>query len=277
MGERALTFSVDGRFITDLAREWLFYEGKDFDKVMELLLSCMGGTDMAPEKLKRYAEDVLLGRAEFSGSTADDSFHMTVFDPEEQPKVPERFDIFRRLPAEMKKRKEAEAERNKYMEWYAIAMEHVPEYAKKRVLEETGQQIESKYGNDALSSFMERMLDEEEHSTGDYGWLAPDGEFYEVDWGNHQEWAQRYIEESFPEVAEDDETDMQTKCNVGLIGAGDWLVERGWVLLHNPSQGIAMPTKNPVKRYTKAQKEFLYDYYMERGKEKEANAIYEED
>lgn len=58
--------------------------------------------------------------------------------------------------------------------------------------------------------------------------------------------------------------DLQTKCNVGLIGAGDWLVERGWVLLHNPRRGIAFPTKNPVKEYTKAQKEFLYDYYMER-------------
>ena len=58
---------------------------------------------------------------------------------------------------------------------------------------------------------------------------------------------------------------------------GDWLVERGWVLLHNPSQGIAFPTRNPAKRYTKAQKEFLYDYYMERKCQKEANAVYEED
>lgn len=55
------------------------------------------------------------------------------------------------------------------------------------------------------------------------------------------------------------------------------LVERGWVLLHNPSQGIAFPTKNPVKEYTKAQKEFLYDYYMERDCKKEANAIWQED
>lgn len=69
---------------------------------------------------------------------------------------------------------------------------------------------------------------------------------------------------------------LQTKCNVGLIGAGDWLVERGWVLLHNPSRGIAFPTKNPVKEYTKAQKEFLYDYYMERDCKKEANAIWKE-
>ena len=144
-------------------------------------------------------------------------------------------------------------------------------------MNETGQCIESHPKDEWLSSFMERMLDEEEHSTGDYGWLAPDGTFHEVEWGNHQEWAQNYIEENFPELADDSDVDLQQNCNVGLIGAGDWLVERGWILLHSPSQGIAFPTRNPLKRYTKAQQEFLYDYYMERGKEKEANSVYSEE
>lgn len=40
--------------------------------------------------------------------------------------------------------------------------------------------------------------------------------------------------------------------------------------------GIAYPTKNSVREYTKAQKEFLYDYYMERGCKEEANAIWKE-
>lgn len=272
----SLSFNIQGKFITRLAREWLFYEGKDIELVMDLLLSCMGGTDMKPEELKRYAEDILLGRADFDGNTADGTFHMTTYDPSEQPEVPEQFDIFRRLSVEIARRKKAEEERDRYREWYSVAMEYVPEFAQNEVLEETGQPIKSRYGNDMLGSFMERMMDKKEHSTEDYGWLEPDGTFHEVEWGNHQEWAQRYIEENFPEVAEDDDVDMQTKCNVGLIGAGDWLVERGWVLPHSPSQGIAQPTKNPVKRYTKKQQEFLYDYYMERGKEREANAVYEE-
>ena len=272
----SLSFNIQGKFITRLAREWLFYEGKDIELVMDLLLSCMGGTDMKPEELKRYAEDILLGRADFDGNTADGTFHMTTYDPSEQPEVPEQFDIFRRLSVEIARRKKAEEERDRYREWYSVAMEYVPEFAQNEVLEETGQPIKSRYGNDMLGSFMERMMDKKEHSTEDYGWLEPDGTFHEVEWGNHQEWAQRYIEENFPEVAEDDDVDMQTKCNVGLIGAGDWLVERGWVLLHSPSQGIAQPTKNPVKRYTKKQQEFLYDYYMERGKAREANAVYEE-
>lgn len=270
----ALSFNVQGEFITKLAREWLFCEEKDIEKVMDLLLSCMNGTDMKPEELKRYAEDVLLGRADFTGNTADGTFCMTTYDPSEQPDVPEYFDIFKRLSAEIEKRKKVEKERDRYMKWYSVAMEHVPEYAKNKVLKETGQPTESRYGNDMLGSFMERIMDEKEYSTGDYGWLEPDGTFHEVDWGNHQEWAQRYIEENFPEMAEDDDVDMQIKCNVGLIGAGDFLVEKGWVLMHNPSQGIAIPTKNPAKRYTKKQQEFLYDYYMERGKEGEASAVW---
>ncbi len=60
------------------------------------------------------------------------------------------------------------------------------------------------------------------------------------------------------------------------IGAGDYLAERGWVLLHNPSQGIAEPTRTLRRNYTKAQKEFLYDYYMERNKENKANEVWEE-
>lgn len=273
-----LSFNIEGEFITKLAREWLFDEGKDYEKVMDLLLSCMGGTDMAENKLKRYAEDVLLGRAEFSGNTADQSFRMTVYEPEEQPEIPEQFNIFKRLSAEIKRRKEAEGERDKYKEWYSVAMEYVPEYARNQGLEEIGQPKESRYEDDALDSFMKRMLDEEEHSTGDYGWLEPDGTFHEVDWGNHQIFAEKYIRENMTEddwIAAGVHLPGQFKSD-NLHSFGDYLVERGWVLLHNPSQGIAIPTKNAVKRYTKAQKEFLYDYYMERGKETEANAVYDE-
>lgn len=274
---KQLTFNVQGEFITQLAREWFFIERRPFEEVMDLLLSCMCGTDMSEKELKRKAEDVLLGRAEFSGSTADGTFCMTVYDADESPDVPDWFNIFNQYSEEVRKRKEAEKETEKYMEWYNVAMEYVPESLKNEVRRETGQPIESRYGSDMLAGFMERMLDEEKHSTEDYGWLDPSGTFYEVEWGNHQEWAQNYIEENFPEVADDSEVDMQVKCNVGLIGAGDWLVERGWILLHSPSQGIAFPTRNPLKRYTKAQQEFLYDYYMERGKEKEANSVYQED
>ena len=149
----------------------------------------------------------------------------------------------------------------------------------KKDREETGQQIESRYSSDMLSEIMECMLDGKEHSTADYGWLAPDGTFHEVEWGNHQEWANNYLKEHLSEEEQkaaliEINLSAMTKSGVDIIGAADYLVRRGWVLLHNPSWGIAVPTKNPMKRFTKPQKEFLYDYYMERGKEKEASAVY---
>lgn len=58
--QKTLCFSVQGEFITNLAREWLFCEGKDFDKIIDLLESCMCGTDMSEKKIRRYAEDILL-------------------------------------------------------------------------------------------------------------------------------------------------------------------------------------------------------------------------
>ncbi|MCQ4866907.1 hypothetical protein [Blautia sp.] len=276
MGEvREVSFDVRGEFITQMAKEWFFVENRGYDKVMELLLSCMEGTEQSEKELKRLAEDILLGRAALVGSTRDNTYHMEVYEPDEQPEQPEWFNVFIKMSDLMSKLKDTEKELQKIQGWYAVAMEYVPEYKRNDVLKETDQPIESRYGNSQLSDFMERMMDEEEHTTEDYGWLEPNGTFHEVEWGRHQEWATEYVKENFPE--EYKEISMQSNTGTGLIGEGDWLVEKGWVLLHSPSQGIAQPTRNPVKRYTKAQQEFLYDYYQERNREKEANAVYEEE
>ena len=276
MGEvREVSFDVRGEFITQMAKEWFFVENRGYDKVMELLLSCMEGTEQSEKELKRLAEDILLGRAALVGSTRDNTYHMEVYEPDEQPEQPEWFNVFIKMSDLMSKLKDTEKELQKIQGWYAVAMEYVPEYKRNDVLKETDQPIESRYGNSQLSDFMERMMDEEEHTTEDYGWLEPNGTFHEVEWGRHQEWATEYVKENFPE--EYKEISMQSNTGTGLIGEGEKQKEKGWVLLHSPSQGIAQPTRNPVKRYTKAQQEFLYDYYQERNREKEANAVYEEE
>lgn len=81
-------------------------------------------------------------------------------------------------------------------------------------------------------------------------------------------------EEHFTAMVEINASGM-AKSSTDIIGAADYLVRRGWVLLHNPSQGIAIPTRDLTRKYTKAQKEFLYDYYMQRKCTREANAIWE--
>lgn len=69
-----LSFNVQGEFITQTAREWFYLEKKPFNKVKELLLSCMCGTNISKETLNQYAEDILKFKRKFIGSTKDNTF-----------------------------------------------------------------------------------------------------------------------------------------------------------------------------------------------------------
>lgn len=143
----------------------------------------------------------------------------------------------------------------------------IPRYLKEEIGNELDEDLTatSPTVSRTLDSYMKRMLDTEEHTTEDYGWLEPSGKFHAVEWGEHQKWAYEYLKRSSTEE----------KMPV-LYEAGDVLTKKGWVLLHNPAQGVAMATINPRRDYTKAQKEFLFSYYMERNCEKEANEIWRE-
>lgn len=269
---RNLSFNVYGEYITQIAREWFYYGEKSLDKIIELLMDSMSGTDASEAQLRRYAEDILIGRAALKGSTAAGTYHLEVYGPGEEEPMLGCMNIWKQV----ERRKDLEKGIERATERWNKAMEFLPEVTQREIRIMLGEETEEDRQTEAVESYIKRMADKDEHTTGDYGWLEPNGIFHEAEWGEHQEWAQSYIDENFPEEAENSDVSMQMKCNVGLIGAADWLVERGWVLLHNPSQGIAFPTKNLVREYTKAQKEFLYDYYMERNCEKEANTIWQE-
>lgn len=103
-----------------------------------------------------------------------------------------------------------------------------------------------------------------DQKTADYGWLSPTGQFFEVPWGEHQDWATKHIKET------GEYESLSLKERICADGLGDVLMNRGWVLLHNPRHGLAHPTKKPEKRFTKAQMDFLFDYYMIREEKEEA-------
>ncbi len=72
----AVAFSVEGDFITDLARSWFFDEKKDYEVSEQLLLSCMlVDTSSMPEieiralddERKRICLDIIEGRSRFQG------------------------------------------------------------------------------------------------------------------------------------------------------------------------------------------------------------------
>ena len=241
-------------------------------------MDSMTGTDTPEAQIRRYAEDILLGRAALKGSTAAGTYHLETYEPGEEEQMPQSMNIWK----EVERRKKAEKDLRRMIERWDVAMDHISESAQREIRKELGEETAEDRQQDALDGFMKRMMDEEDHTTEDYGWLEPDGTFHGVGWGDHQEWANNYLEEKLTEeerfnaMIEINASGM-AKCSADIVGAGDYLIRRGWVLLHNPSQGIAIPTRDFSREYTKAQKEFLYDYYMERNCKKEANAIWQED
>ena len=56
----------------------------------------------------------------------------------------------------------------------------------------------------------------------------------------------------------------------------DVLVVRWWALLNNQGNGVAFVTSSDDKPLTKAQREFLYGYYSDRGLWKQAEQYLEE-
>ncbi len=265
---RNLSFRVEGEFITRLAREKVYLEC-DMAYAMQLLLSCMDGTDLEEFELRQMAFSIINGEARLKGTYPGEDYGFEYLESKD-----EKYDLasyISKLRSECEKAKE---ESEKMTGWYNIAMNHVPEYKWDDVLVETGQKKPDRtsFGNSLLDGFMKRMMDEEEHTTEDYGWLEPNGTFHGVEWGEHTKWADDWLCEN---LTEDEYEKVEEEYY--LSSGGDALVDRGWVLLHNPSHGIAFPTRKETGRYTKAQKEFLYDYYMERNCEKEANAVYQEE
>lgn len=275
--EGTLTFDVQGEFITQLAREWFYNGEKSFDKIMEMLTLCMVNEDIPEAQTRRHAEDVLIGRAALKGSTREGTYHLEVYELGEEEQLTGKMNIWK----EVERRKKAEKDLRRMIERWDVAMDYISEETKRTIRKELGEETAEDRQQDELDSLIKRMMDEEEHTTDDYGWLEPNGTFHAVEWGNHQEWANDYLdknltqEEQFAAMVEINASGMTKSCP-DVIGAADYLVRRGWVLLHNPYQGIAIPTRDTARAYTKAQKEFLYDYYMERNCEKEANEVWEE-
>lgn len=64
MSER-LNFSIDGEFLTNVARDWFWNMNKPYKKCEELLFSCMEGGD--EEEKRRVCQDIIEGRKKLVG------------------------------------------------------------------------------------------------------------------------------------------------------------------------------------------------------------------
>lgn len=99
---------------------------------------------------------------------------------------------------------------------------------------------------------IEDVKEIENKSKENYGWLAPDGTFHPVKFGNHQAWATKYLSELY----------RKGEISYEQVGhknvyADNFLIDMGWILIHNPHRYGFKITRNLSKIVTKKQKDYL--------------------
>ena len=276
MKEKKLTmsFNISGEFVTRTAREWFFYENKPYETVEELLFSCMCGTDLPTEELKRMAQEIILGRSEFKGWSGDNTFEYVKLENSAELNI---FTEYSKLAQKNKElNKDLKTLNDRFLNLCGAINDITYGYS-----EEAIQQIENNNDKKRLVDMLRAVGDckisyspmtgysilddylEASKTDNNYGWLSPNGEFHPVDWCEHQEWAELQVEKMG--LCDEFEKWNDTESHSMQLW-GDFLCEKGWILLHNPARGTAKVTRNESKRITKAQSEFLFNYYTDRGK-----------
>lgn len=107
----------------------------------------------------------------------------------------------------------------------------------------------------------------------DYGWLTPEGKYLPTPFAEHNERALEIIEQNSWGA------DFELKKQTGRFSdyeAVDYLCKyRNYVLFHGSSQEVPRLTKSSL-RTTKAQREFIFEFYLERNLAQLAYAYFNE-
>lgn len=281
---RSMHFSVQGELITRLAREKVFYENPPRIKyAIDLLMSCLESDQMSEGDRLLLAVKILNGEARIVGTYPEDDYGVEMLEKPEG-----KFNLMERIERVAQEVEDLKKERRELSDKLACVAEELDLSPwKMRAINRTWR---TDYGGendifdvdpsdgcgedpllsvlkrfsgsedgeeDPVADFIERMNSDTED---DYGWLAPDGTFYPVEFASHQSWAWKKLME----------LGAIEKYDLNAGNAGDKLVEMGWALLHNPGMGTAFVTSSDAKPLTKKQKDFLFDYYTKRNKHRKA-------
>jgi hypothetical protein len=108
---------------------------------------------------------------------------------------------------------------------YPLAFENKPVPAKERTRGEYEADIAdcSRALERRVEKAAKKIQPDRTSTESDTGWLRPDGKFFEVGFMGHERWAIEYAEKHYPYNA--------------VVYGGDFLIKKGWILLHSPSQG----------------------------------------
>lgn len=257
---RRISFSITGEWLTDYIRRSVMYEEKNYEWAKQTLAEILAHNGLDEKRIVKITQDVLLGRGRFTGETRDGTF---AYDDDTSERPDDFFSRFCRVKEEL-------SEEKKYCEqingaWLELCAYMTGEIGRDDLSHTMNAQFKIEQ---SLKEFIKRATDEEVAESEPYGFIAPDGEFHRVEWGEHGEWAETYITTS----GLYDDFDKSPYSY-----PADFLVHsKGWLLLHNPSNSRPKLTVG-AKPMTKAQRESLYDYYIKAGRNEEANAIFREE
>lgn len=274
---RTLTMSIRGEFINDLALEKCHLD-YDICYAVDLLMGSLQTDQLSDGERLMLALRVLNGEVEIRGTYPGDDYG-----PVELETRNEKYDL-RAMLTSMKDKITAQAkEIDQLNKKLACCGEQLDGYGMRKAnrawKNEWGEdgKIFSGIENSILAPESDGLVEEflervkRPDSEHDYGWLEPTGVFHSVEWGQHEEWAHECVK------LKDWFKEWSIHGSSSLHSFGDFLVyRRGWVLLHNPAQGLARPTISDTRPLTKAQKEFLFDYYTERSRPDLAKKYLEE-
>lgn len=277
METKELTFSLHGPSITDLCRQ-KFQEG-DITWALNMLTGCLQTDELSDIDIWHLAIDILDGRAKLIGTYPHDDYGFEMVDDESQwNQIAKTYTTQHQTMSDAKEDASSLADKLRFIQYnlYESDKEELEDTYMSEfdepLFENTKQQKDE---NPMLSSMLDSFI--KNQKTGcdnDYGWLKPDGTFYPVDFGEHQQWAETYVKNNMPST---DWFNASSFDNItGMFhNYGDYLISKGWALLDNPALGLAQITN--VKPFTKAQKEFLFDYWTKRKQPERANALYKDE
>lgn len=286
--KQALPFRIEGEFMTNLARE-RFYKDHDLSSAIRILKSCTETDALSEEEHILLCLKIINGNAKIVGTYPDDDYDVVECDSEENP-----FSILDEITKMQQEIETLKAESAARLERFVGLLDilNLPEYKLREVNKEY-QEINGEplfpdlktpsvtvsnldaSTNSMLDSYISHMKSDSED---DYGWLEPDGTYHPMGWGKHSDWAKEYCDEHYPYKDNAELYWIGEGENRKHVVNGDFLIYRlHWVLIDSPYQGPGLPQYNMAFGLTKAQKEFLYDYFMKRNRHTEANALYQGD
>lgn len=253
-------FSITGEWLTGYIRNSVMYEKRDYEWAKQTLTEILSPNGLDEKQITKITQDVILGRGRFTGETGDGTF---AYDDDTDELKEDFFSRFCRVKQELSEEKEYCAQLNSA--WLELCAYMTGEIGRDDLRHTMNAQFKM---DQSLKEYLERATDNDKAESEPYGFIAPDGVFHRVEWGEHGEWAETYINTSGL---------LDDFDNSPYSYPTDYLIHiKGWLLLHSPSNGRPKLTAS-VKPMTKAQREALYDYYIKAGREEEANAIYRED